>query len=115
MGSYDINDNDELLRRVPKVLSHFNNEGITSAAFKPKTGEDGLSVDILSLTTIENSIKDPNKFLAAIITVENVIQEGCKCIHDPITDNYAHALIKGVTRQIARKFSKISIVKDLAK
>lgn len=108
-----IDDEDELLRRVPKVPSHYINGRITSAAFKPKPSEDGLSVDILSLTTIEISIKEPSKYLAAIIIAEDATKEGCECEHNPVPGNYSHALIKGVTRQIARKFSELCKVEDL--
>ncbi len=114
MDIYNINAKDELLRRVPKVPSHFNNGRITSAAFKPKPGEDGLSIDILSLTSIEISIKDPGKFLAAIIIAEDVTKKGCECVHNPVPENYSHALIKGITKQIARKLSEVCKVIDLA-
>ena len=114
MKIYSIQEKDELLKRVPKVPSHFNDGRITSAAFKPKSGEDGLSVDILRLTTIENSIKDPAKFLAAIIISEDATKAGCESIHDPVPENYSHALIKGITKQIARKLSEMCKVTDLA-
>lgn len=113
METYKVKDIDELLRRVPKVPSHYNNGRITSAAFKPKPGEDGLSVDILCLTTIEISIKDVSKFFAALLTAKDVIKEGCECVHDPIPENYSHALIKGITRQISKKLSELCKVIDL--
>ena len=113
MEIYIIQGKDELLRRVPKVPSHFNNGRITSAAFKPRPGENGLSVDILSLTTIETSLKNPDKLLAAIIKAEDAVKEGCECFHDPVPDNYSHALIKGITKQIARKLSGICKIVDI--
>jgi len=113
LESFIIQEKDELLRRVPKIPSHFNNGSITSAAFKPKPNEDGLSVDLLRLTTIDFFINDPNKYLAAEIIAGDAIKEGCECIHDPLPDNHAHALIKGITKQIARKLSAICKVIDL--
>lgn len=113
MEKYIIQEKDELLRRVPKVPSHFNNGRITSAAFKPKPGEEGLSVDIPSLTTIETSIKYPDKFFAAIITAEIAVKVGCECVHDPVPENYSHALIRGITKQITRKLSAICKIIDI--
>jgi len=63
MENFTIQEKDELLRRVPKVQSHFYNGRITSAAFKPKPSEDGLSVDIFRLTTIDIFIKDIGRLL----------------------------------------------------
>ena len=114
MEKYIIQEKNELLRRVPKVQSHFNKGRITSAAFKPKQGENGLSVNILSLTTIDTSIKNPDKFFAAIINAEDAVKEGCECVHDPVPENYSDALIRGITKQIARKLSAICKKNDIA-
>lgn len=114
MEIYIIQEKNELLRRVPKVPSHINNGRITSAAFKPKPGNNGLSVNILSLTTIETSIKYPDKFFAAIITAEDAVKESCECVHDPVPENYSDALIRGITKLIARKLSAICKIIDIA-
>ncbi|MCU0347824.1 MAG: hypothetical protein MUC59_12870 [Saprospiraceae bacterium] len=47
---YEILGTDNLLRRIPLKPSHIFQGRITSACFKTKPSEDGLSVDIEGLT-----------------------------------------------------------------
>ncbi|RZJ92993.1 MAG: hypothetical protein EOO60_06500, partial [Hymenobacter sp.] len=58
---YTITGEDELIRRVPQQPSFFkqNAQGesvLSSAAFTLKKDEDGLSVDIMALTTLEQAV-----------------------------------------------------------
>ena len=78
----------------------------TSAAFKTKPNEEGLSLNIAALTTIEKTIKNPKEFGIAEFSAEIPINLGFECKHDPKYDNYAHALILGDTKPIAKKLSK---------
>jgi hypothetical protein len=61
MPLHQITPEDELLRRIILQPQFFKitPDGVrrpTSAAFKMRSGEDGLSVDILGLTTLEQAI-----------------------------------------------------------
>jgi hypothetical protein len=108
MEYYIIKESDELARRIPKVPSHFNSETgrPTSAVFKTKNEEDGLSVDVLSLTTKENAVQNQEKYALAIFKAELPLSEGFQCLHDPKEDNEAHALIVGDTKKIAKKLAE---------
>ena len=61
MPLHQITPEDKLLRRIILQPQFFKitPDGVrrpTSAAFKMRSGEDGLSVDILGLTTLEQAI-----------------------------------------------------------
>jgi len=112
---YQISEEDNLYRRFPlsdePKYSVFwkieNGQKIpSSAAFKTKKEEDGLSVDIEKLTTPEKSCGNNNEYglvsFGAIIPLEKEYI----CIHNPTKDNSAHALIVGDTNKIAKKLSK---------
>ena len=114
MDKYTIQRVDKLVRRVPIYLSDFFKNGKpTSAAFKTKPSEDGLSVYILRLTTINKIILEKDKFVVAIFEASIPMDAGYVCEHDPKPDNYAHALIIGNTRRIARKLSRLCRVKNI--
>lgn len=110
-----IQDEDTLLRRVPHTdPNYIKPDGtVSSFAFAPKRGEDGISVNIERLTTYEDSLLDHNRFrLYALETVEPRLL-GLECQHDPLPDNYAHALIMGhftksTSRQLAAKARRIA-------
>lgn len=103
---YIIQRDDDLVRRVPKLVGFINENTPTSNAFKTKAGEDGLSVNILALTTIEDSVLDKELFAVAIFKASLPMDENYECIHSPQTENQAHALIMGDTKRIARKLSR---------
>jgi len=115
MNSYSITEKDFLYRRFPisdepnyAIFWKLNN-GIkvpSSAAFKTKTNEDGLSVNIAALTTPKETVGDNNKFGVAEISASTPIGLGCTCKHDPKPDNESHALILGDTKRIAKKLSR---------
>ncbi|WP_460586535.1 hypothetical protein [Hymenobacter arcticus] len=118
-----ITDDDELIRRVPLNPNCFkvNEKGdtiLSSAAFSFKKDEDGWSVDIAALTTLEQAIYSQRTqaggavtgaFLLAAVPLEL----GCTCEHNPTPAsgdkpaNEAHALIKGnMTKSVARKLAE---------
>ena len=78
----------------------------SSAAFKTKPNEDGLSVNIAALTTPEATVGNAEEFGVAEISAATPIGLGYDCIHNPQPENDAHALIVGDTKPIAKKLSK---------
>ena len=109
--SYQIEAHDELLRRVPRVPSMLKElpDGtltLTSAVFKTRPGEDGLSVDILALTTMAQAVPNPATHTAALLPAAVPMQEGYECRHNPVPGNNAHALIVGeVDKATSRRFA----------
>jgi hypothetical protein len=92
-----ILDNDVLYRRVPFNNPNYirDDQSITSFAFKPRKGEDGVSVNIARLSTYSESVFDTSRFLLYSIKAVEVRDQGLDCLHDPKENNYAHALITG--------------------
>ena len=104
---YIIQRDNELARRVPiNLTDFFKDRRPTSAAFKTKPDEDGLSVNVLNLSPINETIQDKENFIAAIFTASIPIDAGFECVLDPQPENQAHALIKGNTKTIAKKMSR---------
>jgi hypothetical protein len=115
MPNYSITDEDFLYRRFsileePSYAVFWkldNGRKIpSSAAFKTKPNEDGLSVNIAALTTPEATVGNVEEFGVAEISASTPINLGYICEHNPQTDNDAHALIVGDTKPIAKKLSK---------
>ncbi len=115
MPPYDITGADFLYRRFP-VLEEPNyavfwklengQKKPTSAAFKTKPNEDGLSVDIAKLTTPHTTAGDTTQFGVAEILASVPLDLNYSCVHNPQPGNDAHALIQGDTNPIAKKLSK---------
>jgi len=108
-----IENEDFLLRRYPFLdPNYIRDDGtISSFAFKLKKGEDGLSVDLESKTTLEKSILDKSKFRLCKLKAKIPRDFGLDCIHDPVENNYAHSLIVGkITPPISKKLSS-SVIK----
>jgi len=115
MPNYLITETDYLYRRF-SILEEPNyavfwkwNNGRkipSSAAFKTKPNEDGLSVNIAALTTPEQTVEDVNKFGVAEFPASIPMSLGYKCAYNPQPNNQAHALILGDTKTIAKKLSK---------
>lgn len=104
-----VDDTDKLLRRVPFTNpSYIKPDGsITSLAFKLKKHENGLSVDIERRTTYDRSVLDRTRFRLYRLEAAFPRSLGLECLHDPLPDNEAHALITGeftdaVSRRLAR-------------
>jgi len=112
---YTITTNDILFRRFPieplsdSFFKVVNGRKIpTSAAFKTKRGENGLSVDVAALTTPEKSVLDKEKFGLCSFPASIPLAQHFECVHDPEPDNPAHALILGDTKKLAKKISSHS-------
>jgi hypothetical protein len=95
-----VTDEDNLLRRV--IFTNPNHvrpdQSVTSFAFQPrKIGgvPEMLSVEIERLTTYEASIVDRFNYRLYALSVRTVRQIGLDCVHDPLPENYAHALVTG--------------------
>ena len=110
----EISDSDNLLRRV--LFAHPNfikpDGTIASSCFKLKQDEAGLSVEIERLTSYEKSIQDKSRFRLYSINAGFIRSIELIPVHDPLPDNYAHALItgnitKGKSRQLAKKARRI--------
>lgn len=110
MSVHQITPEDELLRRIILQPQFFKTtpDGVrrpTSAAFKMRSGEDGLSVDILGLTSLEQAIANPATHTGALLLAKVPLDQNCPCVHDPVAGNPAHALIKNVTSALAKLFA----------
>lgn len=108
MKKLSIQDDDNLLRRVPFLdPNYIRDDGtLTSFAFSLRSGVKGISVNIERLTTYQKSILDANRFRLYFVKAKVPRDLGLQCVHDPIKDNYAHALIDGnIRRPISKKLS----------
>jgi len=80
---------------------------VTSVAFLPRRIEGalevGLSVEISRLTTYAQSIRNIQKFRLYALKAGYVSQINLDCIHDPLVDNGAHALIIGEIKKSKAK------------
>ena len=104
-----ITDEDKLLRRVDFLNPNFiKPNGVpASSSFSTKRNEQGLSVDVERLTTYKKSIQNIKRFRLYALNASYTTSLGLKNIHDPLEDNYAHALIVGnITRSIARDLAR---------
>ena len=102
---HEIQRSDNLLRRIPLKPSHIFQGRITSACFKTKPGEDGLSVDIEALIAAFSETYNKETHTLARISAALPMELGYECKHDPVEGNFAHALIVGDTNPIAKKLS----------
>ncbi len=109
-----ITKEDFLYRRFPiaeepKYLSFWKmvdgKKVPSSAAFKTKPGEDGLSVELAKLTTPEKAKGNPSTFGIAEFSANIPLSAGYECVHDK-KGSKAHALIIGDTNPIAKKLSR---------
>ncbi|MBK9353486.1 MAG: hypothetical protein KA278_05430 [Flavobacterium sp.] len=115
MPNYSITDVDFLYRRF-SILDEPNYAVFwkldngrkipSSAAFKTKSNEDGLSVNIAALTTPKATVGNAEEFGVAEISASTPIGLGYECEYNPQPDNNAHALIVGDTKPIAKKLAK---------
>lgn len=105
-----IGNEDNLLRRIPVSPGYIKPDGsITSFAFSLLKGEDGISTDLERLTNHQTSVIDRTRFRLARINagaIRNEINDGLNCMHNPLPDNYAHALIVSSTGKISDSKSR---------
>ena len=99
---------DKLLRRVQFLDPNFIKDDGTpaSSSFQLKKNENGLSVDIERLTDYPTAIQNASRF--RLFSLDAAITEDLGLIneHDPLEENYAHALIKGeINKGISRKLA----------
>ncbi len=105
-------DSDDLLRRVIFTEPSYIRPDftVTSFAFTPRKiagVQEGLSVDIARLTTLEKSIGDRFKYRLYSLKASYVRQIGLDCVHAPREGNDAHALIVGeIKKATAKKLSQ---------
>ncbi|MEW6492331.1 MAG: hypothetical protein AB1589_07440 [Cyanobacteriota bacterium] len=109
---YEVQPSDILLRWLHPGQFKWDEGRATSAAFR----DEEMSVDILCLTTLEESYaraKKINKNAIASLKAQFVLEKGLKVIHSPIEGNYAHAIVLGKKSGSILKFlvknSKIEI------
>ncbi len=114
-NDYTITNDDLLYRRFPikaepAYMPFWKQEGDrkipTSAAFKTKPGENGLSVNIAALTTPELTVESYTVFAVAEFPASVPLSAGYQCAQDEEVDNVAHALVLGDTNPIAKKLSR---------
>ena len=115
MPNYSVTDADFLYRRF-SILDEPNYAVFwkldngrkipSSAAFKTKPNEDGLSVNVAALTTPEATVGNTEEFGVAEISASTPISLGYECEHNPQPGNDAHVLIIGDTKPIAKKLSR---------
>jgi hypothetical protein len=123
--SYQITEANHLIRRVPELPSHVEQDGVgnfvrdadgrlqpTSTVFK--YSPDGVSVDVLEIWLALGSYEDAlaraafnhltksgAHHLAAILPATVPLSLSLACVHDPVSEtegtpaNPAHALIQG--------------------
>ncbi len=111
----ELEETDSLLRRVQFTNPDFIKDDGTpaSSSFSLKKGEQGLSVDLEKLTTLESSILDPERFRLYRLKVSDCTNLGLNCEHDPVEDNPAHSLImapisRGASRQLAKASKRVA-------
>ena len=113
----EILSEDRLLRRVQFLDPNFVKEDGTPASssftlrrLEDGTFEDGLSTELEKLTTYPAAIQDVARFRLYALTAEFIQSLDLKCEHDPLPENFAHALIKGnINRKIARKLAQQAV------
>lgn len=110
MEIVQIGNDDFLLRRIPISPSYFKPDGsISKFAFSLKKGEDGISTDLERLADKDKSVLDRTRFRLAKINVgfiRNDINDGLDCIHNPLSENYAHSLITSTSDKISDSKSR---------
>ena len=93
-----IEDDDELYRRIPP--NYFKTNGtISSSAYKLNGRPDReISANLAYLTTIEKTLENRPNFGVGSLIARGPRSIGLEVVHDPIfPDNEAHSLIKGAS------------------
>jgi hypothetical protein len=105
----DLEDEDELYRRL--APHHVRDDGtVNSSAFKREKGYDpSVSVDLARLTAAPTeSLRTRPNFGLGVLRVGDVRGMGLSVRRDPVPDNSAHCLIEGLaTRDQARELATL--------
>lgn len=115
MEVVEVNDEDELLRRLPNQPSFIGEDNtITSAVFKlskaDKSGDQALSINIRKLVTELAEIYDPNNHKLVMIRAQVPRACACDCIHTPLAGQYSHGSIIGYQNRYRKYFVKNAIL-----
>ena len=109
---YQVKPSGKLLRWLHPGQFNWEENRATSAAFK----DEQMSVDILCLTTTEesyNRAKKIGKNAVVSIKAQLAMEKGLEICHAPREDNYAHGLVIGKKTKSIAKFlaenSKVEI------
>jgi hypothetical protein len=107
-----LEEGDRVLRRAffldPSYVK--DDMTVTSFAFKPRKGENGISVNIEAFTTYEESIVDAERFRLFALLYRDIKSSGADCVHKPVEGNYAHAeIIAGNLNKISSKLARLAI------
>jgi tRNA(Leu) C34 or U34 (ribose-2'-O)-methylase TrmL len=104
--SLEIQPDDRLLRWLHPGQFDWEENRATSAAFK----DPQMSVDILSMTTVDESYQraqKQGKNAVVSFTYQQVKDLELEVKHDPVDGNNAHALVLGnKTKSIAKKLAQ---------
>lgn len=96
----DINDEDDLYRRIPHLWYVEKEDRVSSAAFT----NDKVSVDWARYTTPQKTVADfPDNYVAAL-QAKIPREKGQKVRHDPIPNNYSHSLIIGKKTESVKRY-----------
>lgn len=109
----EIKDEDRALQRTFFTDHRYVKPDMTVTlfAFKLRSGEEGLSVDIERLTTYEKNIVNEEKYRLFALQVRFIRTIGLDCVHGPIVhENYAHAEIFG--EQLKKRFVSRALAKN---
>lgn len=112
--AHQIYNEDNVLRRVPTFLPNYvkPDGSISSLAFRLRSGEDGLSVDLERLSSYSKATLGKSDFRLLKLNVgqiRNDINDGLDVIYNPLPDNEAHSLITGnISRGKQKQLVKIS-------
>lgn len=119
MQKIEILDTDRVLRRVqflnPDFIKPDGKPASSSYTLKKNadgTLEEGLSVDLESLTSYAASIQDVNRFRLFVLEVQFIRNLGLNCVHNPLDHNFSHSLIcgefkKSISRELAANSQRI--------
>jgi hypothetical protein len=106
----ELKPDDRLLRWLHPGQFDWNENRATSAAFK----DPQMSVDILSMTTIDESYQraeKQGKNAVVSLSYQQVKDLGLEVKHDPIDGNNAHAVVIGEKKKsMARKLANACTV-----
>jgi len=100
---YQVKPFDKLLRWLHPGQFNWEENRPTSAAFK----DPEMSVDILKLTTIEESYIRAQKIgKNAVVSIEArlIFEKGLEIYHQPVECNYAHAVVLCTKSKSIAKF-----------